>query len=145
MEGQGIHTLRNKYAYHLGNASVCEDIAGMNEPIQHLSCLFNQVTLVRIILELLICKRRGSKSRKVEPYREATDTMTKKNKSTPLHIIPHATSGTILILTTYETKLYLKDIIQYKYKAYSIPILCFLLSSPILTAFFNTPETKSIH
>lgn len=47
--------------YHLGNTTVCEDIAGMNKSIEHFSCLFNQVTLVRIILQLFICKRKGRK------------------------------------------------------------------------------------
>ena len=43
--------------YHLGNATVGEDVAGMDKPVEHLSCLLDQVTLVRVIFKLLICDR----------------------------------------------------------------------------------------
>lgn len=39
---------------HLCDASVREYVTGMDEAIQHLSCLLNQVTLVWVILQLLI-------------------------------------------------------------------------------------------
>lgn len=59
-------------AHHLGNATVCEDVAGMNEPIEHLSCLFNQVALVRIILKLLVYKRTERKATiKTKKYQKA--------------------------------------------------------------------------
>lgn len=41
-------------AYHLCDASIGEDVAGVDEAIQHLSCLLDQVTLVGIVLQLLI-------------------------------------------------------------------------------------------
>lgn len=37
-------------AYHLCNASVSEDVACVDEAVQHLCCLFDQVTLVGIVL-----------------------------------------------------------------------------------------------
>lgn len=41
-------------AYHLCDASVSEDVACVDEAIQHLSSLLNQVTLIGIVLQLLI-------------------------------------------------------------------------------------------
>ena len=42
---------------HLSNASVGEDVAGVDQTVQHLSCLLNQVTLVWVVLQLLVCER----------------------------------------------------------------------------------------
>lgn len=36
-------------AYHLCNASVCEDVACMDEAVQHLGCLLDQVALVGVV------------------------------------------------------------------------------------------------
>lgn len=44
-------------AYHLCDASVSEDVACVDEAVQHLSCLLDQVTLVGIILQLLIWRQ----------------------------------------------------------------------------------------
>lgn len=40
--------------YHLCDASVSEDVACVDEAIQHLCCLLDQVALVGIVLELLV-------------------------------------------------------------------------------------------
>lgn len=39
---------------HLCDASVGEDVAGVDQSIKHLSCLFNQVTLVGVVFQLFI-------------------------------------------------------------------------------------------
>lgn len=44
--------------YHLCDASVSEDVACVNEAVQHLGCLLDQVTLIGIILQLLICRKK---------------------------------------------------------------------------------------
>lgn len=44
-------------AYHLRNASVCQDVACVDEAVQHLSRLLDKITLVGIVLQLLICIR----------------------------------------------------------------------------------------
>lgn len=41
--------------YHLCNASVCQDVACMDEAVKHLSCLLDKITLVGIVLQFLIC------------------------------------------------------------------------------------------
>lgn len=38
----------------MGDASVGEDVAGVDQPIKHLRCLFNQVTLVGVVFQLFI-------------------------------------------------------------------------------------------
>lgn len=40
--------------HHLGDATVGKDIAGVDQSIKHLSCLFNQVTLVGVVFQLFI-------------------------------------------------------------------------------------------
>lgn len=40
--------------HHLGDASVGEDIAGVDQSIKHLSCLLDQVALVGVVLQLFI-------------------------------------------------------------------------------------------
>lgn len=45
-------------AYHLCDASVSEDVACVDEAVQHLSCLLDQVTLVGIVLQLLIWRQK---------------------------------------------------------------------------------------
>lgn len=40
--------------YHLGDTAIGEDVPGMDQTVEHLSGLFNQVTLVRVVLQLLI-------------------------------------------------------------------------------------------
>lgn len=40
--------------HHLCDASVGEDVAGVDQSIKHLSCLFNQVTLVGVVFQLFI-------------------------------------------------------------------------------------------
>lgn len=49
-------------AYHLCDASVSQDVACVNEAIQHLSRLLDQVTLVGIVLQLLICRQKGKEN-----------------------------------------------------------------------------------
>lgn len=49
-------------AYHLCDASVSEDVACVDEAVQHLSCLLDQVTLVGIVLQLLICTQKETES-----------------------------------------------------------------------------------
>lgn len=40
--------------HHLGDATVGEDIAGVDQSIEHFGCLLNQVTLVGVVFQLLI-------------------------------------------------------------------------------------------
>lgn len=39
---------------HLSDSSVCEDVSRVDQSVQHLCCLFDQIALVRIILQLLV-------------------------------------------------------------------------------------------
>jgi hypothetical protein len=41
-------------AHHLGDATVGEDIAGVDQSIKHLGCLLNQVALVGVVFQLFI-------------------------------------------------------------------------------------------
>lgn len=40
--------------HHLGDATVGEDIAGVDQSIKHLGCLLNQVALVGVVFQLFI-------------------------------------------------------------------------------------------
>lgn len=48
---------------HLSNATIGQDVAGMNQTVQHLSCLLNQVRLVWIVIQLVFCKDRSTAHR----------------------------------------------------------------------------------
>lgn len=39
---------------HLGNSSICENVASMNKSIQHFCCLLYEIRLVWIIIQILI-------------------------------------------------------------------------------------------
>jgi len=39
---------------HLGNPPVCQNVSCVDQPIEHLSCLFDQVGLVGVVLQLVI-------------------------------------------------------------------------------------------
>ena len=42
---------------HLGDAAVCEDVAGVDQAVQHLGRLLDQIRLVRVLVQLVICNR----------------------------------------------------------------------------------------
>lgn len=49
-------------AYHLCDASVSEDVACVDEAVQHLSCLLDQVTLVGIVLQLFVWRQKRTEN-----------------------------------------------------------------------------------
>lgn len=50
-------------AYHLCDAPVGEDVACVDEAVQHLRRLLDQVALVGVVLQLLVC--RGKQTEKL--------------------------------------------------------------------------------
>lgn len=55
-----INSTNMPSTYHLCNSSVSEDVACMDEAVQHLGCLLDQVTLVGVVFQLFICKEESS-------------------------------------------------------------------------------------
>ena len=45
-------------SYHLRNAAVCHNVAGMYEPVEHLCRLLNQVTLVGVVFQFIVWTER---------------------------------------------------------------------------------------
>lgn len=52
--GNSVVTGYQKVSYHLSNASICQNVSGMYETKQHLSCLFQHIRLCWIISQLII-------------------------------------------------------------------------------------------
>ena len=43
-------------AYHLRDAAVGEDVARVDEAVEHFGRLLDQIALVRVVLQLLVCR-----------------------------------------------------------------------------------------
>ncbi len=51
--------------YHLRDAPVRHDVSGVDQPVQHLRRLFDEITLVRVVVQLVICESNDTSVNKI--------------------------------------------------------------------------------